>query len=245
MSLVAFQELFASLIADPALCKKIIANPSLLETDYDLTEREIKRINSFFKQKGMGVNCMLYQINRYTPVFDLMPYTAKVLHKNCKVYARQFWDGYIKTNFQFRDEVLLFGAYMQNRLKNEPETVPYLQDIVNFEITYNRIRYSLYDNPADGIPFYSTQLNSYTRMVFMKYDLRYLIDQVITNAPGTVFDDIPVVNSWYLIRFNPTITMHAVDLETAEAILAGKLDISTLPASILDGGFVIKTKVPA
>lgn len=134
---------------------------------------------------------------------------------------------------------------MQNRLKNEPETVPYLQDIVNFEITYNRIRYSLYDNPADGIPFYSTQLNSYTRMVFMKYDLRYLIDQVITNAPGTVFDDIPVVNSWYLIRFNPTITMHAVDLEIAEAILAEKLDISTLPASILDGGFVVKTKVPA
>lgn len=55
MSLVAFQELFASLIADPALCKKIIANPSLLETDYDLTEREIKRINSFLNKKEWGL----------------------------------------------------------------------------------------------------------------------------------------------------------------------------------------------
>ncbi|XZF14462.1 hypothetical protein ACTHGU_21980 [Chitinophagaceae bacterium MMS25-I14] len=230
MSLVAFQQLFAGMVADPVLCRKIKYDPSVLNTEYDLTEQERERISHIVQQKGMGINCMLYQINRFTPLFDLMPYSCKMMGKEVHAYTREFWDGYIKTNFQFRDEVLLFSEFLLSKMDRGEIGIPYLRDVVHFEITYNFIRFGLFHNPPGEVPVYMPCLAYDTRMVYMEHDIRFLIDLVLDNPVGTIFSEVPAAAQHYLIRYRDKIEMQRIDDELAGRIAANNVDVNDLPA---------------
>lgn len=142
MSLVAFQKLFAAVIADPAFCKRLKTEPELL-AGYELTERERARIIDIIHQQGMTINGMLYNLNRYTPLKEFMPRSCRLLGEQIYVYARRFWDGYIKTTFQFQDEVMKFGAFLLDVIDRGEIDIPGLRDVVQEEIEANRGRFGL------------------------------------------------------------------------------------------------------
>lgn len=241
MSLIGFQKLFAHMVADPELCRRIKNNPdALADNGYDLTDKEKARILHLVGQKGMGTNCMLYQLNRFTPLMEHMPYTCRVLNPVIRQYTRAFWDSHLKTNFQFRDEVLLFARFILGQIQRGDIAIPYLEDIINFEIAWNHIRFNVFDGPEnrEAIAVYTPCLAKDTRMVYLKHDLRALMDQVMENPPGTELPPIPRLNTHYLIKFHPAgIEMEPIAEDMALAVKnndAGKLSFSSRYAPFLD-----------
>lgn len=142
MSLIAFQKLFAAVIADPAFCKRLKSEPELL-TAYELTDRERSRILDIIHQRGMTINGMLYNLNRYTPLKEFMPQSCRLLGEQIYVYARRFWDGYIKTPFQFQDEVMRFGTFLLDVIDRGEIDIPGLRETVQEEIDGNVARFGL------------------------------------------------------------------------------------------------------
>lgn len=224
MSLIGFQKLFAHMVADPELCRRIKNNPDVLaDKEYDLNDKEKARILHLVRQKGMGTNCMLYQINRFTPLMEHMPYTCRVLNPTIRQYTRAFWDSHLKTNFQFRDEVLLFARFILGQIQRGNITIPYLEDIVNFEMACNHIRFNVFDAPSDRdvTAVYTPCLAKDTRMVYLKHDLRVLMDQLMDNPPGAELPSIPRLDTYYLIKLQPAgIEMEPIDEDMVLAIKA-------------------------
>lgn len=224
MPLVAFQQAFADLVADPALCRAIKQTPGLLNERYALTELEQERLIDIINQRGMVTNCMLYQINRFTPLFDLMPYSCKMLSKEIKQHTRAFWDSYVKTNFQFRDEVLLFADFLLKKAETGAfDHLPYLLDVIRFEITFNSIRFDVLESAGENISVYHPVLDEKTRLLYAGYELRELIDEIIQNEPGHVIEagTMPKVNSFYLIQYIDRIEMQTIPDALAMDILSG------------------------
>ncbi|RQO31969.1 hypothetical protein DBR32_03970 [Taibaiella sp. KBW10] len=226
MPLVDFQQAFADLVADPALCRAIKKTPELMNERYALTDIEQERLLDILNQRGMVTNCMLYQINRFTPLFDLMPYSCKMLSKEIKQHTRAFWDDYIKTNFQFRDEVLLFASFLLQKVKEgKLDHLPHLHDVLNFEMTYNSIRFDVFESTEQNVAIYHPVLDEKTRLLYANYELRDLIDEVIQNEPGHVIeaDKIRKVNSFYLIQYIDRIDMVMIPETLVQDILAGRV----------------------
>lgn len=145
MSLVAFQKLLAALVADPAFCKRLKNEPELM-AGYELTARERERITDIIHQRGMVINGLLYNLNRYVPLKEFMPRTCKLLGEQIYVQARLFWDGFIKTNFQFEEEVMKFGAFLLERIDRGGLDIPRLRDVVSEEMELNVARFGLSGN---------------------------------------------------------------------------------------------------
>lgn len=222
--MTGFQKLFAHMVADPDLCRRIKNEPGTLsQVAYDLTEKEKERIVHMAHQRGMGTNCMLYQINRFTPLLEYMPYTCKVLHDSVRQYAREYWDGYLKTNLQFRDEALLFARFMLQKIQNGDVSIPYLEDIVKLEITLNHIQFYVFDTPETPgvVAVHTAGLAGDARMVYMKHDLRTLVARVAGQPPGTDCSSIAHTHKHHLVKLTEgTLETEPLEDDLAQAILA-------------------------
>jgi hypothetical protein len=225
MSLFVFQKILSDAVADPEFCRKLKYQPDHL-ANYELTPGEVSRLQHIFNQKGMEINCMLYQINRLGPLIDLMPYIVRLLKRDLKKYTRGFWDEYKKTGFQFRDEVILFGEYLKRQLDLDRILIPYFNEILTFEITYNYIRFSVFpDNSKDLFCKYYPSLPNNVRMVFMKYNLSQIMEDVISQPKGdVVFKEIEEVHAYFLVKFSGRVEMIQIDNTTLQGIQYGFAD---------------------
>lgn len=228
MSLIGFQKLFAHMVADPDLSRRIKNDPhTSWPAEYDLTEKEKERILHLARQRGMGTNCMLYQINRFTPLLEYMPYTCKVLHDSVRQYAREYWNGYIKTNLQFRDEALSFARFMLQKIRDGHVSIPHLQDIVNLEITLNHIQFYVFDTPEtpDAVALHTPALSADTRMVYAQHDLRTLLDRVAEQPPGTDCSSVMRIHKYHLVKFGEgKLEMEPIEENMAQTVLANDVE---------------------
>jgi len=62
--LVEFQQALADLTASPELCVRVRRDPSILHRNYELTEREWRRLVGIVRHPGMACACMVYRANR-------------------------------------------------------------------------------------------------------------------------------------------------------------------------------------
>lgn len=241
MSLKEFQQAFADLVANGDLCRAVKQNPELLDEKYDLTPLEKDRIIYLLEQsRGIGTSCMLYQINRFTPLYDLMPYTCNILGERTREYTRQFWAYYPKSNFQFKDEVMIFSKFLLEQISLGNIThIPILESLVNLEMAGNCIRFAVTDNvPSQAITFLES-LGTANRLLFSRYDVVAMLaamDQLGAGVPID-YEAIAAVNSFYLVHFTDRrFAVQMLSDAEATAIIEESMDraqLNTLLATLV------------
>lgn len=136
-----FQVALAKLIASPLLCEQLLAGQESFLADFILTEKEKKRLLSVVKQKGMSACCSLYRMNRVTPVYTQLSNTCALLGDDLIPVVQQFWLECTDTSLQFKEEVLLFAAFLLRRIENGTLSSPYLKDVLLLETAMNELSY--------------------------------------------------------------------------------------------------------
>lgn len=235
MSLKQFQQAFADLVANGDLCRAIKQNPELLEEQYELTPLEKDRIIYLLQQsRGIGTSCMLYQINRFTPLYDLMPYTCNILGDRTREFTRQFWDYYPKSNFQFRDEVMFFSKFLLEQVAlGNIAHIPVMESLVNLEMAGNCIRFAVTDNVPSQAVLFLASLGTAHRLLFSRFDVVQMLaalDQLGKGIPVN-YEQIEEVNSFYLVHFTDRrFAVRILPDATAKIIIEERMDQEALTA---------------
>lgn len=141
MTLQAFQRALCDMIASPPLCLDLRTSPERVLARYDLSPREQRRLTSVVRQPGMSTNCSLYRNNRITPLYTLLPHTCFLLGQALITEVEQFWNSRESTDLQFKHEIDRFGAFLNRRSAAGKIANPYLEEVLNFELAENALRY--------------------------------------------------------------------------------------------------------
>ena len=142
MSLIHFQQAICQLIASPATCQSFAKNPILFFSNFDLTEKETKRLISIVSQKGMVANCNLYRFNKITPIYTQLQYTCLALGPKLVPIVDHFWQKSGPTNLQFKNEIQAFGMFFKKNYKDKLPEIDYVFDLLNFEMAINKLTYT-------------------------------------------------------------------------------------------------------
>jgi hypothetical protein len=89
--LIEFQQALADLTASPALCVRVLEEPSLLKERYGLTDREWHRLVGIAQHPGMACACMVYRANRLAPLALNIPETCRALGKQLRAVVSEYW----------------------------------------------------------------------------------------------------------------------------------------------------------
>lgn len=141
MSLFAFQQALAELVASVALCQLARGDMGEALGRYDLTQRERERLQHMVHHRGMAVNCALHRANRLTPLYSFLPLSCFLLDSRLRTEVEVFWSAVGAADLQFQHESQRFAAFLQRRLRSGDLVCPMLEDILRFESTINAFRY--------------------------------------------------------------------------------------------------------
>ena len=123
--LVDFQRALADLTASPALCRKVRGAPETLRDQYNLTDKEWRRLVGIASSKGMEANCMLYRANRLAPVALNLPETCDAIRDDLNGLISAYWEAEPTTDVHFLVEADRFCRFLQGQsgLSNEAKAV--------------------------------------------------------------------------------------------------------------------------
>lgn len=141
MSARDFQLAFARLIASPEACRQALSAEGQFFAAFDLTEKEKRRLHSVVRQKGISACCSLYRMNRVTPVYSQLSNTCTLLGDELIPLVEEFWQVLHAPSLQFREEVLEFGRFLQDKINKGIIRIPYLREILQLEMTMNELSY--------------------------------------------------------------------------------------------------------
>jgi hypothetical protein len=116
MSLQEFQRAVAEFIASPERCVDAIADFAAETTDFDLTEREKRRLEAMINDQRMSANCTLYRVNRLMPIFEVLPLTWRHLGAAAEKELHEFWQQHPDAVVQYGEEAHRFGVWLENRV---------------------------------------------------------------------------------------------------------------------------------
>ena len=125
--LAEFQQALADLTASPDLCNRARKNPAILFQDYDVTQREWRRLIAIVNHPGMQCACIVYRANRLAPLLLNVNGLCKALGPELRAVASDFWRDQPESNVHFFVEAERFCAYVQAELdrgRNLPASVP-------------------------------------------------------------------------------------------------------------------------
>ena len=129
MSLEAFQQALADLVASPHLCVKVRHDASFLDS-YALDARERRRLLAMVRHPGMSHNCTLYRANRLTPIARSLPRTCVRLGPRLAAELESFWLAEPNSELQFKREAERFAQFLLQRLRpGSPEDASIVDDI--------------------------------------------------------------------------------------------------------------------
>ncbi len=159
MTLLAYQRALSRMIASPTFCLAVRADAEAALADYDLTERELRRLAAVAFQPGMSTSCTLYRVNRITPIATYLPLTSFLLGDGLIAEAELFWDEGTPSDLQFGPETERFGRFLERRVAAGELTDPYLGEILAFELAVNRVRVARPGEPlAETVIFHHEPL---------------------------------------------------------------------------------------
>src|SRR5262245_37475610 len=115
MSLRDFQRALTGFVASPELCRAAVTDPRCLIEQYDLTDRELKRLLYSAQQRGMKVSWSLHRANRFGPMHAILPLTCRALGKYLRRELDAFWNGALPTDMQFKAEAERFASFLKRR----------------------------------------------------------------------------------------------------------------------------------
>ncbi len=114
--LADFQQALADLTASPELCIRVRQDLDLLRRDYDLTEREWRRLCAIVSHSGMQCACIVYRANRLAPLAMNLPLTCKALGTDLRDIVSEFWAAFPEANVHFFVETDRFCAFVKARM---------------------------------------------------------------------------------------------------------------------------------
>lgn len=134
MSLLGYQQAFCDMIASPAMCVRVRADPAKALSSYDITLKERGRLATIARQPGMSTSCTLHRLNRMTPIYSYLPLTCTLLGDDLMREAEQFWSECRLEDLQFKPETRRFAAFLQRRIAEGLLTDPRIDDVLRLEL---------------------------------------------------------------------------------------------------------------
>jgi hypothetical protein len=114
--LAEFQQAMCDLIASPQLCSAVRADPEVLRSAYELTDREAHRLVVLARDDGMTAACSLYRANRLAPLVMNVPRTCRALGGLLRPLLDEYWTVRTETNVHFFVECDRFCAFLETRV---------------------------------------------------------------------------------------------------------------------------------
>lgn len=124
--LVEFQRALADLTASPALCRTVRRAPETLRDNYDLTDKEWRRLTGIAGSKGMEANCMLYRANRLAPVALNLPNTCEAIRDDLNRLISTYWESEPTTDVNFLVEADRFCCFLKSHAELSLSTLAVL-----------------------------------------------------------------------------------------------------------------------
>lgn len=180
MSLRGFQRALADLVASPALCAAVEADPRAALAAYDLDARERRRVADMAGRPGMAVNRALYRATRATPALTLLPLSCFLLGERLRAELERFWaDG--EDDPRMDRETLRFGALLRARLASGEIREPALDEVLAFETASLELQLPDLDRdlPSAG----PLRLHPRVRAVRFGRDPAALLERLAERAP--------------------------------------------------------------
>jgi len=84
--------------------------------DFMLTDRERRRLRIMVNDRGMSANCMLYRMNRLTPILEVLPRTWRLLGASAEPELHAFWRRFPDAVLEYAVEAKRFGAWVEERV---------------------------------------------------------------------------------------------------------------------------------
>ena len=114
--LIDFQQALADLVASPAFCRAVRADPGRLSQGYDLSPREQDRLLVMVNHPGMALNCMLYRANRLAPLALNLGELCRALGPELGPLITEYIDLHPNTNVHFYQECERFCAFIEAKI---------------------------------------------------------------------------------------------------------------------------------
>ena len=141
MSLAAFQQAQADLIASPEDCRSILANEEALFGQYDLADRERRRLREMVRQRGMAVNCSIYRANRFGPLHGVLPLTCGLLGDRLRPMVDRYWQ-IAPLDLQSLPEARRFAGYLRAELGAGLLVCDGLESVLAFDLAVAELRFA-------------------------------------------------------------------------------------------------------
>jgi hypothetical protein len=196
LSLRAFQHALSELVASPPLCLAVREGGADFFGRFDLSEMEKDRLLEVVWQRGMSVSCSMYRSNRVTPIYTLLNFTCVLLADGLKKELDEYWTSSSLPDLQFKQEIERFSQYLKRRIASGAITNPFLEEVLDFELAMNTLRYiprrrilqRIRETPApqDAGPL---QLNPLIRVVRFRHEPFELLDLLRQKLP--IPDQLP------------------------------------------------------
>ncbi len=140
MSLADFQRALADHIASPTRCAAVRARGAEALADYELSQRELRRLVAMVEHRGMSTNCTLYRANRLTPLARTLPATCVRLGERFGPLLDEFFAAVVDCDLQWKGEGVRFARFLSEHpsLSDDVE----LQSLIAEEVAAAAVRYT-------------------------------------------------------------------------------------------------------
>jgi hypothetical protein len=250
----AFQRAMCDLVASPELCLALMESPEQVLGRYDLSERDRRRLVEVVQQPGMFVNCSLYNANRLSPIYNLVPHTCFLLGDALLPEATEYWKGYRESRLQFHDEVKEFADFLRQRIENGFVRIPMLAEVIEYELALNEFRYMQRQDVLSRVEMSETvgreskrvSLHPMIRVVLFTREPRRVLELLDARQPPPY--DLAEGEFWLLLDgkeeevsvklIDPNVgrVLKAIDTGAAPAISDDDLE------ALLDAGLVLPVR---
>jgi len=205
MSLLAFQRALADFAASPNLCREAIADPVPVLDRYDLSPRERFRLASMVRDPLMETNCVLYRVNRVTPIYVFFPLTCHVLGPDLRGELDVFWSTCAAVDLQYLPETERFAGFLRNRARRGELKNSFVEETVEYESTITALRFAARDS------------DPLLRIVKFLHDPAVLLE--VAARGGIIPEDIPQGEYWVLLDASgPDLTVSRLTLEAVSKL---------------------------
>ena len=190
MSLPEFQRALTALVASPKLCRAAVVDSRRFTKEYDLTERELKRLLYSAQQPGMKVCWSLYRANRFGPIHAILPLTCRALGQYLRRELDAFWNGALPEDLQFKSEAERFASFLRRRAREGQFELPVVDDLVSFELAMAELRFMPQRQIRETLARAETLADATTlvlhpliRLLHFRHDPERLLASIIGERP--------------------------------------------------------------
>ncbi|MCY1082857.1 hypothetical protein [Archangium lansingense] len=176
MSLSHFQRALAELTLDAERAAALRRGHLEVLRGFELTERELARLEDVVRQPGMSLNCTLARANRLGPIFDIYPMLCLLLEPRLREVLDAFWRERRPDNYQLENEAARFAEFVRSQLSAGEDFSPYLADV----LAYESACWELVSSARHGGPELET---AETRTVVFHHDPRPLLASLAELQP--------------------------------------------------------------